>query len=79
LASNYTPDSCELALTSFRAPNGEGALVRSAYFKTVEEAKRYFDWRLKTAAKVTETGDNNDNGKRVGIAGISDERCGPPR
>ncbi len=70
--TEFWPDDCHLAFTGYRASNGKGVRVESAYFKTSDEAIRYFDWSLDRAEKITEQGDKNDlRGKRMGRRAVA--------
>ncbi len=56
-----------LGFTDFEASDGEKISILSGYFKTANEANRYFDWNLKGFSKVTTQGDKADHdGKTVG-------------
>jgi hypothetical protein len=57
--TQYSEEECIVALTVLKLPNGEKAEARSAYFRTAEEANRYFDWKAKReVGRVTERSDN---------------------
>lgn len=65
--TQYSEEECVVALTALKLSNGERAEVRSAYFKTAEEANRYFDWKVeREAGIVTERADNTSDKSTVG-------------
>jgi len=63
---------CHLALTLYKASNGNSVEVRSAYFETASEADHFFDWNLERVSKVTERGDLKDRaGKVIGRRAVA--------
>jgi hypothetical protein len=56
-----------LAFTNLRASDGEAAAIHRGYFKTADDARRYFDWNLdKRAGKIIARGDKpRSDGKPV--------------
>jgi hypothetical protein len=56
-----------IGFTDLESSDGEKISVRSGYFNTADEARKYFDWNLERAAHVVTQGDKTDrDGKTVG-------------
>jgi hypothetical protein len=61
-------DETHLGFTDFEASNGETVHAEDCEFRSPEEAKRYFDWRVSRSSKVlTQSIKADSKGKSVGF------------